>query len=38
MYNEVMVRVVKKAIENQHTLVHDLQIQSLIQSLREAII
>ena len=33
MYNEVMVAVVKKAIENQHTRVQDLQVQSLIQSL-----
>ena len=28
-----MVAVAKKAIENQHTLVEDLKVQSLIQSL-----
>ena len=33
MYNEIVVAVVKKAIENQHTMIEDLKIQSLIQSL-----
>ena len=33
MYNEVCVGVVKRAIANQHSLAHDLSIQTLIQSL-----